>query len=340
MSSADRPDISLEARRKTAAILRVLEESGRPLGGTKVARALRAAGIDLKQRMVRNYLEAADAAGLTVNLGRRGRQITSRGRQELSNAVAFDKLGFIDARADELAYQMTLDPVRHKGTLILNISTVPQGRLAEAKRIVARVMRAGLGMGRYGLVTEAGAELAGYHVAPNEAAIGTVCSITLNGLLRAAGVPVISRFGGLLEIRTGEPFRFAHIIHYNGTTLDPVEIFIRARMTSVLAVVESGSGLVGASFREVPAAALPQVEKVVRQMRRAGLGGLVVVGQPSRPLFDIPVGPSRTGIVVTAGLNPLAAVQEAGIPTSNRALARLYDFAALTALVAAPAEEE
>jgi len=339
MSSADRPDTSLEARRKTAAILRVLEEAGRSLGGAKVARALRAAGIDLKQRMVRNYLEAADAAGLTVNLGRRGRQITSRGRQELSSAVVFDKLGTIDARADELAYCMTLDLARRNGTLILNVSTVPQERLAEARRIVARVMRAGLGMGRYGLVTEAGAELAGYQVGPNEAAIGTVCSITLNGLLRGAGIPVVARFGGLLEIRGGEAFRFVHIIHYDGTTLDPVEIFIRARMTSVLAVVDGGTGLVGASFREVPAAALPRVEKAVEQMQRAGLGGRVIIGQPSRPLFDIPVGPGRAGIVVTAGLNPLAAVAEAGIPTSNRALARLYDFAALTPLAAMPSDD-
>jgi len=335
---ATRAENSLDSRRKVAAILRTLDEAGRPLGSTKIARALRTVGIDLKQRMVRNYLESADAADLTVNLGRRGRQITTRGRQELAKAVAFDKLGTIDARADELAYQMTLDLGRRKGTVILNVSTVPLTRLQDAKEIVARVVRAGLGMGRFGLVSETGAELASDHIAPNEAAIGTVCSITLNGLLRAVGVPVVSRFGGLLEIRGGEPFRFAHLIHYNGTTLDPVEIFIKAQMTSVLDVAEKGSGLLGASFREVPAAALPRVEKVVAQMSRNGLGGLIVLGQPSRPLLDIPVGPGRAGLVVAAGLNPLAAVEESGISTWNRALARLYEFAALTPLDGKPGE--
>ena len=332
MPPATRAEKSLDSRRKVAAILRTLDEAGRPLGSTRISRALRASGIDLKERMVRNYLEAADAADLTVNLGRRGRQITTRGRQELAKAVAFDKLGTIDARADELAYQMTLDLGRRKGTVILNISTVPLTRLQDAKELVARVVRAGLGMGRLGIVSEIGTDLVHNHLEPNQAAIGTVCGITLNGLLRAAGVPVVSRFGGLLEIRGGEPFRFAHLIHYNGTTLDPVEIFIKAQMTSVLDVVEKGSGLLGASFREVPAAALPRVEKIIAQMARNGLGGLIVLGQPSRPLLDVPVSPGRAGLVVAAGLNPLAAVQESGIATWNRALARLYEFADLTPL--------
>jgi len=330
---ATRAEKSLDSRRKVAAILRTLDEAGRPLGSTRISRALRASGIDLKERMVRNYLEAADAADLTVNLGRRGRQITTRGRQELAKAGAFDKLGTIDARADELAYQMTLDLGRRKGTVILNISTVPLTRLQDAKELVARVVRAGLGMGRFGIVSEIGTDLVHNHLKPNQAAIGTVCGITLNGLLRAAGVPVVSRFGGLLEIRDGEPFRFAHLIHYNGTTLDPVEIFIKAQMTSVLDIVEKGSGLLGASFREVPAAALPRVEKIIAQMARAGLGGLIVLGQPSRPLLDVPVGPGRAGLVVAAGLNPLAAVEESGIATWNRALARLYEFADLQPLV-------
>ncbi|MBE3123587.1 MAG: hypothetical protein IMZ65_02155, partial [Planctomycetes bacterium] len=75
--------MSLDSQRKIAAILRVLDEAGRPLGGAKLARGLQRAGIQLEQRMVRNYLEAMDAAGLTVNLGRRGRQLTDHGRREL-----------------------------------------------------------------------------------------------------------------------------------------------------------------------------------------------------------------------------------------------------------------
>jgi hypothetical protein len=56
------------------------------------------------------------------------------------------------------------------------------------------------------------------------------------------------------------------------------------------------------------------------------------MGEPSRPLLDIPVRQGRAGLVVVAGLNPLAAVQEAGIPTENRALARLCEVSALSSL--------
>ncbi|MGB2938061.1 MAG: hypothetical protein WBD05_07700 [Phycisphaerae bacterium] len=42
---------------------------------------------------------------------------------------------------------------------------------------------------------------------------------------------------------------------------------------------------------------------------------------------------------MTGGLNPLAAVHESSIPTRNRAMARLCDFAALVPLVDASGGE-
>lgn len=325
--------MGLESQRKRAAILRILEEAGGPLGSTRIARSLRAAGFDLKQRMVRNYLEAMDEAGLTVNLGRRGRRITDRGRGELASAAVIDKVGFIDARADELAYRMSLNLARASGTVILNASMLPAERLTEARRIVAEVVQAGFGMGSRGVAAGPGGSLAGERIIDGRAAVATVCSITLNGVLLRAGVPVSSKFGGLLEIRDGEPLRFTHIVHYAGTTLDPLEIFIKARMTRVLHAARTGSGVVGASFREVSSAALPRARRLIGRMREAGLCGLVVMGEPSRPLLDIPVRQGRAGLVVVAGLNPLAAVQEAGIPTENRALARLCEVSELAPLL-------
>jgi len=325
--------VNLDSQRKIVTILRVLDEAGRPLGSTKIARALRLAGIDLEQRMVRNYLDATDAAGLTVNLGRRGRELTDYGRRELASTLIIDKVGFVDARADEMAYKMTLDLSRHRGTLIVNISTLPAAYLDDARRQMNLVIRARLGMGHFGLIARTGDGVPGLDIAAGEVAIGTVCSITLNGLLRAAGIPTVSRFGGLLEFRDGQPLRFTHVIEYAGTTLDPIEIFIKAHMTSVLAAAQTGSGLIGASFREVPAVALPLVGKVIQQMDEAGLGGVILVGEPSRTVLDIPVSQGRAGLVIAAGLNPLAAVQEAGIPTENRALARLCDFGELVSLI-------
>jgi len=57
-----------------------------------------------------------------------------------------------------------------------------------------------------------------------------------------------------------------------------------------------------------------------------GLGGVILLGRPGQPLLEIPVSPGRVGLVVVGGLNPMAAVEEAGIPTRNRAMGTLMPF--------------
>ena len=54
-----------------------------------------------------------------------------------------------------------------------------------------------------------------------------------------------------------------------------------------------------------------------------------MVGRPNQPLLDIPVGYGRVGIILAGGLNPLAAAEEIGIETRNRALHTLVDFSHL-----------
>ncbi|MDK1031234.1 MAG: NrpR regulatory domain-containing protein [Planctomycetia bacterium] len=322
--------MDIAGQRKISAILSVLSEAGRPVGSVHIAQQLRISGIRLEQRMVRYYLQEMDRNGYTENLGRMGRRITDRGRKELASAAVVDKVGFISIKVDELAYRMSYDLKRGSGTIIMNVSTIPASQFAAARDIIAKVIAAGLGMGELIAISAPGRELAGHAVHEDQVALGTVCSVTLNGVLGASGIVMTSRFGGLLELRDNTPFRFVQIINYDGTTLDPIEVFIKGRMTSVLEVIESGGGVIGASFREVPAAALPEVGRIIDKMARAGLGGVLVVGEPGQALLDIPVPHGRAGVIVAAGLNPLAAVEEAGIETSNRALARLFEFTDLT----------
>ncbi|HOS95290.1 MAG TPA: NrpR regulatory domain-containing protein, partial [Armatimonadota bacterium] len=51
---------------------------------------------------------------------------------------------------------------------------------------------------------------------------------------------------------------------------------------------------------------------------------------PCCPLFEVEVGPGRCGMVISAGLNPIAAVEEARIPTRSHAMAAVEDFEHLT----------
>jgi repressor of nif and glnA expression len=319
-------DMDIDAQRKIAHILRVLADAGRPIGSTRIASQLSQRGIAIKQRMVRYYLEEMDSRGFTENLGRAGRRLTPTGRQELDAAVALDRVGFVSARVDQLAYKLSFDMHTKTGTVILNVSSVPLPHLETARKILRNVIRAGLGMGSYVVEAEAGQTLAGYTVPADEMAIGTVCSVTLNGVLHSRGIPMVSRFGGLLEVRQGAPSRFTQIIHYDGTTIDPIEIFIKGRMTGVDDAARTGNGTIGASFREIPAAALPHAREIIEKLDTIGLNGVLAVGSPGNPLLDIPVSPGRVGLIIAAGLNPVAAIEERDIPTQNHAMETLCEF--------------
>jgi repressor of nif and glnA expression len=322
--------MDLDAQRKRTAILSVISEAGQPLGSSRIAEELMRRGIALKGRMVRYYLEETDRLEFTENLGRKGRRLTALGRSELNAAIAVDRVGFISDFVDELACRSDFDLATRKGSVILNLSTVPRSAIGNAKAIAKEVLDAGLGMGRLLAIATSETEFAVRHDVPeHKVALGTLCSVTLNGVLQAHGIPVHSRFGGLLEVRGGELIRFTQIINYDGTTIDPIEIFIKSKMTRVLAATRSGDGTIGASFREIPVAALPKAKKIIDQLERIGIGGVLTMGNPGQRLLDVPVHQYRVGFIVAAGLNPIAALEEAGVLTESFAMDNLCDFGEL-----------
>jgi hypothetical protein len=322
------PHAPLDARRKkrAVAILRALRDAGRPLGASRLARDLEVMGIDMSQRTVRYYLAMLDERGLTRSCGRRGRQITALGEEEVEHAFVAEKVGLISAKVDELTYQMSFQPRRKRGAIILNVSTLPASRMRDAVREMRAVFDAGLAMGRRIAFAGPCQSLGKFTVPPDRCGVGTVCSVTINGVLVAEGIPTTSRFGGLLEMSDGEPSRFTEMIHYSGSSLDPLEVFISGGMTTVRRAAATGSGIIGASFREIPAVAVPRVRRLRERLEDLGLGGILAIGKPNRPLLEVPVDEGRAGLIVVGGLNPLAAVHESGISTHNKALTGLVEF--------------
>ncbi len=118
---------------------------------------------------------------------------------------------------------------------------------------MSEVFAAGYAMGELIVLLRPGEQVGQQAIPEGNVGIGTVCSITFNGVLVAHGIPTHSRFGGLLELRDHKPTRFVEFINYDGTTLDPLEVFIRSVMTDYVGATQTGNGLIGASFREVPA---------------------------------------------------------------------------------------
>jgi repressor of nif and glnA expression len=315
--------------RKINAILRIISEAKKPIGSSEISLRLKDFGIDLTERAVRYHLKIMDERGLTEVKWKEGRSITERGREELKNALVSEKVGFVISRIESMAYQMDFGLSRKSGTVILNISFIPKDKFKEALKIMRSVFDRKYSMGEMVAVAPGGEELGGIEIPKDKIGFGTLCSINLNGILLKQTIPVESRFGGVLQVEKGKPLRFTELISYSGSTLDPLEIFIKSRMTTIGKAAASGSGKVMAGFREIPAVSKEDAEKILKKAEEAGLGSALVVGKPNQPLLGVPVGMERVGIVVPGGLNPVAALEEEGIETESKALTTLIDYSRL-----------
>lgn len=312
--------------RKEFAILRVLGERDGPLGAALIARELKSHGIDLTERAVRYHLEALDRLGLTTSLGRSGRQITEAGRLELANARVADKVALSLARMEALAYQTDFDLREGRGRVPLNVSLFRQADFDQALRLMRPVFLSRFATSDLIAVFTPGQRVADQVIPRGMVGLGTVCSVAVNGVLLSHGIPVHSEFGGLVEIAGHEPVRFTDVISYRGTSVDPVEIFIRSRATSATQAATTGRGKVGAGLRTCPSVAREQVMRLVDEMAAWRLRGVIAIGGESQSLMEVQVDVGRMAFVVCAGLNPIAAAEEAGIATVNRALAGVFEY--------------
>ncbi|MBW2062884.1 MAG: DUF128 domain-containing protein [Deltaproteobacteria bacterium] len=315
--------------KKRLAVLRILQASNKPLSSSIINQQLLAMGHEVSERTVRLYLQQMDREGMTEIFGKRGHRITERGLKELSFARAYEKVGYLAAKIDQLTYNMDFNLAEKIGTVVINASVIGQDQLERAVPLMKQIFATGYAMGRLITLFGPGERIGDVLVREGCVGIGTVCSITLNGVLLAHGVPTHSRFGGLLELQDGKPTRFVELIHYEGTTLDPLEVFIRGGMTDYIGAITTGNGRIGASFRELPAGSRDRVITLAGQLQEVSLGGFMSVGWPGQPLFEIPVSEGRLGAVVIGGLNPVAILEEYGIRIQNRALAALADYQTL-----------
>jgi repressor of nif and glnA expression len=319
-----------DIERKVFSILKVLGNSQEALGARVIARYLKDLGVELGERAVRYHLKLMDERGLTRLVGRRdGRTITELGLAELKKALVTDKVGFAFSRIEMLAFRTDFDWDKRTGSIPVNVSFFPKENFKKALNTMKPIFQAGLCVSDLVAVAGEGETIGELIVPPGRVALATVCSIVVNGTLLKAGVPVDSKFGGILQIQNHRPLRFVELIHYAGSSLDPSEVFIRANMTSVAKVVENGNGEILANFREIPAICRPIAEEVAAKLKNAGLGGLFLMGNISEPVCEIPVDLNRVGVILIGGLNPVAAAQEAGIGSENHAMSVLVDYQTL-----------
>ena len=315
-----------EVKRKEHLILKILNDSQQPLGARVISRHLKDRGINLGERAVRYHLKLMDERGLTRLVSRDGRLITEIGTEELGNALVRDKVGFAIARIELLAFRTQFDWENNSGLVPVNVSLFSRNKFEKALQAMKPVFAADICVSDLVAVGREGESLGELIVPRGKIGLATVCSIVINGTLLKAGVPMDSRFGGILQIRNHQPFRFVELIHYAGSSLDPSEVFIRAGMTAVRDAARTGNGKILANFREIPALCYPIAEEVVSRLKEARLGGLMIMGQTSEPVCEIPVEINRIGMIFIGGLNPVAAAEEAGVEAENHAMSTVMEY--------------
>ena len=318
--------VGSDAESKLISILKVLSESSEPLGSITIARKLEREGIFLSERAVRYHLRIADERGYTQPVGRDGRMITSEGQQEVKEALALQHMGFLRERLEMLAYQTTFDPAKRSGQLSINTSLIDKDKFKKALSAMTGAFKAGICVSDLVAVASEGERLGSVIVPNGKIGLATVCSVVINGVLLKAGIPTEYKFGGLLEVRNSRPRRFVALIDYAGTSLDPSEQFIRARMTRVHEATRTGNGKILGVFRTIPAPARRVVEEKIARLKEVGIDGVYAIGNTSEPLCQIPVALNRIGVIQLGGLNPVAAAIEAGIEIENIAESGVIDF--------------
>jgi hypothetical protein len=316
-----------DIERKVILILKILNKSPEPMGARVIARLMNERNVQLSERTVRYHLKLMDERGLTKLIGRRdGRIITSLGQDEINNARVQDKIGLSISRIDVLSFKTTFDLKKMHGLTPVNISFFPQDQFKKALAAMKPVFKKNLAVSSRVAIAPAGKSLGDIVVPEGKMGLATVCSILINGVLLKHGIPIDSKFGGILQIKNSEPLRFVELIHYAGSSLDPSEIFIRGKMTSVGQVVEKGEGKILANFREIPALSRNLVEDIKGQLAKAGINGVLSIGSTGNPIGQTNVDLNKVGMILVGGLNPVAKAYEEGFDVDNKAMSTVMEY--------------
>ena len=301
-----------ESARKEIEILRILSEFDVPVGSTLLKRELRQRGFLLSERTVRYHLQLLEAKGFVLGHDRRGRTITQHGLEELSRALATQRLGFTTTRFMSLAYSATYDPTVDLGTVVANISLLDNSLQDKTVDTMKALQRMNLLSAPYIKVLHENEEYCDISVPKGKFALFTVCNLTLDSILIHSGIPLFFKYGGLVQVVNCKPIRFVELISYEGTTIPPLDVFVYRKMTSISRILKTGSGMLLATLREIPSEAREKTVKILENQQKKGWGGVLVLGEPNESVLGVPVGMDRFGICIVGGIVPGAAMVEEG----------------------------
>jgi len=229
-------------------------------------------------------------------------------------------LKFVNHTIEDFAMQVTYDPATGRGRVVFNLSLVREADLLPVLDVIRTACRSGVCVSDLVRVVSAGETINGFTVPEGQAGVCTICSVTLDGILLKRGVPLHPIGGGVVEIVNRVPRRFTHLIHYEETTIDPLQVLMAEEIASVGEVIRSGNGTILANIRECHMEAEALVAELLDDLASSQFIGVLEVGLPNSPLLGVQISPQYMGVVAVGGTNPMAAVREAGYPVLTRAM--------------------
>jgi|SRR5450756_828232 repressor of nif and glnA expression len=315
---------SIETRRKLIEILRILDASDDAIGARTIAASLGKRGYPIGERAVRHYLVLLDYKGFTIKIGNAGRIITEKGLNELNEAIVGDRVGFLITKIEDLVYRTSFDLKQRNGDIIINVATIDKNDFDRALETAAETIDNGYTVSPFVRIVEEGEKVGSVFVPYGSFGFVTMCSMTINGMLIKHGIPSSIKYGGLLKIKEGMPSEYTDVISYQGTSLDPIQIFASRQMTSILAAGRRGDGTVLANTQTVPSIAAERTLKLLQDAKRAG-----IVGWIESPLEDNFLGDNSGDDVmkinIFAGANPMASLHELDMKVKVYSLSSLMD---------------
>jgi repressor of nif and glnA expression len=320
------------SQRRLIEILRVIEEMDKPVGARAISDLLCNRGYDLGERAVRYNLKILDELGFTEKKGYSGRVLTPLGSREMNDALVDDRIGFVNTRIEEYMFKTTFDPISGRGDVIANTSIIDKANAEKVFEILTSVFDAGYSINRRILILEEGSEILSSEIPVGSLGIATVCSITLDGMLMKKGIPVLTSYAGVMDVKEGQPTEFLDLIAYAGSSLDPMKVFMAHRVSSVANAVSFGSGRVLANVREVPIAAAELVRDHLVGSIMTDFGGLIRIGDAGEPILGCPISSGKIGIAFYAGVNGLLAAEELGFRIETEPISMMLDYSRFRSL--------
>jgi hypothetical protein len=282
-------------------ILRILNKQEKPTGSKLIADELKDKGFNLGERAVRYHMQILDEKGYTKKMGYSGRQITELGREKLEKGLIYDQVDFIYSKFEELIYLTNFNYMTRKGNVVVNTSTIYN---EESFDIIKNIFESGLSVSPYVNINEVKSQ--------DAIEIKTICGTTIDGILLNEGIASQPLYGGLLKVEDYHPISFKELISYKKTSITPLDAFIAPGVTSVLDVIDNGTGYIPANFRLIPSVGKEKTQELLSKLSKIGIGGTIAISEDGENILGLPINKGMIGLAIIGGVTPFCAIQELG----------------------------